>query len=428
MISPDYSGWLRLRAPPNVWRRVYCVLKENVLSIYEDDSLSNTVREVALPEDTRVQFLPDSLNLRFSITFGGDTICLADESEERSQNWVDAIQSCVSPAGHLSMDNFKILHVIGRGFYGKVMLVEKIGTNELYAIKTVHKQRLIETNKCHMIVSERNILMRANHPFIVRLMFAFQTKAKFYLGLEYVSGGELFYHMEKRHALPIDEVRLYVAEMALALHYLHELGIVYRDLKPENVMLDEDGHIKLTDFGLAKDIGRDSLQTDSLCGTPEYMAPEIVCGHSYSYEVDFWSLGIVMYEMLTEMTPFRAPNNRRVLDLITWAQPCFAPVTDPAARGLLEGLLTKDPSKRMKFEELQAHEFFQGYDWKKVYRREYQPKFVPEKKDPRTPCNFDSEFTSEKPGDSFVPDASADFPGFTFSASMDTESGRFADD
>lgn len=430
MISADYSGWLRLRGPANVWKRVYCQLNSNVFTIYEDDTLTCQIREITLPPDTRVELLPDARNLRFSLSYGSEVLFLGEEKEENTRSWMEALQLSVSPIGSLSMDNFKILHVIGRGFYGKVMLVERIGTSELYAIKSVHKQRLIQTNKCHTIISERNVLMRAKNPFIVQLKFAFQTKAKFYLGLEYASGGELFYHMAKRGAIPLDEVRLYVAEMALALDYLHSLGVVYRDLKPENVMLDAEGHIKLTDFGLSKDIAGDNPQTDSICGTPEYMAPEIVQRLPYSFEVDFWSLGIVMYEMLTEITPFSSPNKSRVLDGIVWAQPCLAPVKDPAANSLLSRLLTKDPSKRMRFEELKAHEFFKGYDWQKVYNKEYKPAFVPERKDPRIPCNFDSEFTSEKAGDSYVQEASADFPGFTYTESMDGDGGfgKFADD
>ena len=153
------------------------------------------------------------------------------------------------------------------------------------AIKSIHKDRLISIGKVQTVLCERDILMRATHTFIISLKFAFQTSAKFYLGLEYASGGELFYRMQNEGALPLDDVRIYIAQLSLALNYLHSLGIIYHDIKPENILLDSEGNIKLTDFGLAKDIIIHE-RTSTMCGTPEYAAPEVVNQHSYSYQVD----------------------------------------------------------------------------------------------------------------------------------------------
>jgi serine/threonine protein kinase len=165
------------------------------------------------------------------------------------------------------MDSFDILKVLGKGYHGKVMMWCKKLTGEIYVIETVHKSRLIKTDKMSTFFGECNTLMRARHPFIVQMYFAFQTDTKFYLGLEFVSGGELFHHLCDLGPLPTAEVRLYIA-----LNYLHGLNILYRDLKPENMMLDTDEHIKITDFGLAKQISPQSPTSATFCGTPEYLA------------------------------------------------------------------------------------------------------------------------------------------------------------
>jgi serine/threonine protein kinase len=184
------------------------------------------------------------------------------------------------------MASFRIVRVIGRGYYGKVMLCKRLSTDEFCAIKTVHKSRLVQSNKVHTIIVERNILRRLNDPFIVSLKFAFQTPAKFYLGLEYAEGGELFFHLQK-HGLPaLADARLYMAELRLALDYLHSNGILYRDPKPENVLLDGEVHIKVTDFGLAKDLNR-GCQAETFYGIADYIAPEIVTREPDGFPVDW---------------------------------------------------------------------------------------------------------------------------------------------
>ena len=214
------------------------------------------------------------------------------------------------------MDNFKILSVIGRGYYGKVMLVQEIKSpKNFYAIKSIRKTTLKESNSIHTIVAERNVLAKCKHPFIVSLKFAFQTPSKFYFGLEYAPGGELFYHMQHRGLLPLEEVRLYVAEIALAFDFLHKNNIIYRDLKPENVLLDADGYVKLTDFGLAKDLSSIN-QTSTFCGTTEYLAPEIIRHMEYSFSVDWWTLGILAFELLFGRTPFANQNRIKMFQNI----------------------------------------------------------------------------------------------------------------
>ncbi|KAH0785480.1 AGC family protein kinase [Histomonas meleagridis] len=316
------------------------------------------------------------------------------------------------------MASFRILSTIGRGFFGKVMLVQHRTTGELFAIKSIQKKRLIETSKINTVIAERNILMKAKHPFLVRLCFSFQTSSKFYLGLEYASGGELFYHMEKRGAIPIDEARLYIAEIALALNYLHSIGIIYRDLKPENVLLDSEGHIKLTDFGLSKELVESNSTATTICGTTEYLAPEVILRQPYSYAVDWWALGVLAYEMLTDGNPFLDDNRGKTLQNIVRAVPYFPPGMLPKdAVDFIRLLLTKDPQLRPGFNRIKKMKFFSSLNWDDVYNKKYTPAFIPENKGNIT-ANFDPEFTTENPVDSAVQSASCNFPDFSFTGTL----------
>lgn len=418
----DFSGWLRRRgAYLRIWYKCFCVLQGHVLQIYKDESTKEVDKAVTLTSQTKVERVDDSQNLRFTVSNQGDTPILFEaETEQEANAWIDAINSTFKHSSALSMDDFTIISVLGRGFYGKVMLVQKNDSKELFAIKSIHKDRLIQSKKSHTVLSERNILLKADNPFIVQLKFAFQTQSKFYLGLEYVAGGELFYHMERAGSLPVSEVRLYIAEIAVAFHYLHRYGITYRDLKPENIMIDKDGHIKLTDFGLAIDMNNsDPNQTNTLCGTAEYLAPEVILHNPCGPEVDWWALGILAFEMLTETTPFYSQNRDKMLDAIVRLNPCLSMVSNEEARSLISGLLQKDPRKRFKFDQLARHRFFASIDWEKVHKKEYVPEYIPEIEDIRNPNNFDPQFTQEIPADSYVPTISDNFPDFSFSKITD---------
>jgi serine/threonine protein kinase len=299
------------------------------------------------------------------------------------------------------------------------MLCKRIATNEFCAIKTVHKARLVKANKIHTIFSERNVLMESRHPFIVNLIASFQTDAKVYLVLEFAGGGELFYHLQRRGPLTLDQARIYVAEVALALNYLHVRRVVYRDLKPENIMLDNSGHLKLTDFGLAKQLEEEGDMTSTFCGTPEYLAPEIVQRRPYGREVDWWALGILTYELLFRRTPFVNPNRGKIYTAIAKEEPRMPSNAPPVAVSFISMLLDKDPATRAGFQRIREHEFFEGIDFEKVLRREYEPPFQPEVAE--VPCtNFDSQITAEPPIDSFGAPVSHEhdpFLGFSFRGS-----------
>ena len=337
---------------------------------------------------------------------------LSFDNKKEILKWATAIRNSLTVSPILSMASFRILSTIGRGFFGKVMLVQHRTTGELFAIKSIQKKRLIETRKLHTVVAERSILLKAKHPFLVRLCFSFQTSSKFYLGLEYAAGGELYYHMEKRGKIPVEEARLYLAEIALAIDYLHSIGIIYRDLKPENILLDGDGHIKLTDFGLSKEVENNNT-TSTICGTTEYLAPEMILRQPYTYSIDWWSLGILTYEMLTEGNPFLGDNRGKTLQNIVKAVPQFPPGMPDDAIELTKALLTKDPKLRPGFSKIKKMKFFSSLNWEDVYNKKYTPLFIPESVG-NIAANFDPEFTTENPVDSAVQSASCNFPDFSY--------------
>jgi ribosomal protein S6 kinase beta len=274
--------------------------------------------------------------------------------------------------------------------------------------------------------AERNILECVKNPFIVDLIYAFQTDGKLYLILEYLSGGELFMQLEREGIFMEDMASFYLSEILLAIEHLHTQGIIYRDLKPENILLDMQGHIKLTDFGLCKESIFEGTQTHTFCGTIEYMAPEILlrCGHDKS--VDFWSFGALMFDMLTGSPPFTAENRKKTIDKIISAKLLIPPYLTNEARDLIKKLLKKKPNQRLgcgldDAKPIKDHLFFRTYNWDKVYNRVYEPPYKPTLKSEEDVSQFDTKFTRQAPIDSPVDttlseSANKVFAGFTYVA------------
>ncbi|XP_013931452.1 PREDICTED: ribosomal protein S6 kinase alpha-2 [Thamnophis sirtalis] len=323
---------------------------------------------------------------------------------------------------------FELLKVLGQGSYGKVFLVRKIkgsDTGQLYAMKVLKKATLKVRDRVRSKM-ERDILAEVNHPFIVKLHYAFQTEGKLYLILDFLRGGDLFTRLSKEVMFTEEDVKFYLAELALALDHLHGLGIIYRDLKPENILLDEEGHIKITDFGLSKEAIDHDKRAYSFCGTIEYMAPEVVNRRGHTQSADWWSFGVLMFEMLTGSLPFQGKDRKETMALILKAKLGMPQFLSIDAQSLLRALFKRNPSNRLGagldgVEEIKRHPFFATIDWNKLYRREIKPPFKPAVGRPEDTFHFDPEFTSRTPTDSpgVPPSANAHhlFRGFSFVAS-----------
>uniref|UniRef100_A0AAR2J0Y2 Ribosomal protein S6 kinase n=1 Tax=Pygocentrus nattereri TaxID=42514 RepID=A0AAR2J0Y2_PYGNA len=322
---------------------------------------------------------------------------------------------------------FELLKVLGQGSYGKVFLVRKIkgsDTGQLYAMKVLKKATLKVRDRVRSKM-ERDILAEVNHPFIVKLHYAFQTEGKLYLILDFLRGGDLFTRLSKEVMFTEEDVKFYLAELALALDHLHSLGIIYRDLKPENILLDEEGHIKITDFGLSKEAIDHDKRAYSFCGTIEYMAPEVVNRRGHTQSADWWSFGVLMFEMLTGSLPFQGKDRKETMALILKAKLGMPQFLSPEVQSLLRALFKRNPSNRLGagpdgVEEIKRHHFFATIDWNKLYRKEIKPPFKPAVGRPEDTFHFDPEFTSRTPTDSpgVPPSANAHqlFRGFSFVA------------
>ncbi|XP_031151651.1 STKc_SGK domain-containing protein isoform X2 [Sander lucioperca] len=330
--------------------------------------------------------------------------------------------------------DFDYLRIIGKGSFGKVLLARHKESAKYYAVKVLQKKIIMKKKEQKHIMAERSVLMKnIKHPFLVGLHYSFQTTDKLYFVLDYVNGGELFYHLQRERVFLEPRARFYAAEIASALGYLHSLHIVYRDLKPENILLDSQGHIVLTDFGLCKEGLEANGTTTTFCGTPEYLAPEVLQKQAYDRTVDWWCLGSVLYEMLYGLPPFYSRNTAEMYNNILHNAPVLKPNVSNSGRELLEGLLQKDRTKRLgvkdDFLELKFHSFFSPINWEDLMAKKIIPPFAPSVSGPTDLRHFDPEFTHLPVSSSLcndtlaatssIKEAAGAFPGFSYGPPAD---------
>mmetsp|Transcript_66712 Transcript_66712/g.150646 ORF Transcript_66712/g.150646 Transcript_66712/m.150646 type:complete len:366 (-) Transcript_66712:233-1330(-) len=322
-----------------------------------------------------------------------------------------------------SLDDFTLLKVLGQGSYGKVVLVKhQSKPDTVYAMKMLKKEHIALRNQVAHTKTERNVLETVLHPFIVTLHFAFQTPKKLYFVLEFCPGGELFYHLSRVGRFSEARCSFYSSELLLVIEYLHKRNIIYRDLKPENILLSTSGHVKLTDFGLSKEGIEDNFSARTVCGTPEYLAPEIVDRSGHGKAVDWYSLGALMFEMVTGLPPFYSTDRAKLLDQIRRGSLKYPTYLSSEGTSVLKSLLHRDPTSRLgggtgDGEEVKAHAFFAGTDWAAVYEQRRKPPFTPDITNNGDVKYFEKEFVNLPVVNSDAPMSEEDrhhFDGFTF--------------
>jgi serine/threonine protein kinase len=299
----------------------------------------------------------------------------------------------------IGFDDFAIKKVIGQGSFGKVLMVTKkdatAGNDKVYAMKVLNKSTIIARNEVDHTKSEKSILMKLEHPFLVKLHYSFQTPDKLFFVMDYINGGELFFHLQRDKRFSEDRVRFYAAEIVSGLDYLHSAGVIYRDLKPENLLLTRDGHIVMTDFGLSKEGLHDKFdRTGTFCGTPEYLAPEVLEGKGYTKAVDWWSFGTLVYEMLTGLPPFYSEDVQEMYSNIMTAELNFPSFMGADARDLLSKLLERNDEIRLQdAAHIKKHPFFKPIDWEALKQKKIMPPFIPEVNGDDDITNIDEAFT-----------------------------------
>ncbi|KAI5932179.1 RAC-beta serine/threonine-protein kinase [Manis javanica] len=333
----------------------------------------------------------------------------------------------------VTMNDFDYLKLLGKGTFGKVILVREKATGHYYAMKILRKEVIIAKDEVAHTVTESRVLQNTRYPFLTALKYAFQTHDRLCFVMEYANGGELFFHLSRERVFTEERARFYGAEIVSALEYLHSKDVVYRDIKLENLMLDKDGHIKITDFGLCKEGISDGATMKTFCGTPEYLAPEVLEDNDYGRAVDWWGLGVVMYEMMCGRLPFYNQDHERLFELILMEEIRFPRTLSPEAKSLLAGLLKKDPKQRLgggpgDAREVMEHRFFLGINWQDVMQKKLLPPFKPQVTSEVDTRYFDDEFTAQSititPPDrydslgSLELDQRTHFPQFSYSASI----------
>ena len=366
-----------------------------------------------------------SETLRYFVSKGANVKPTGIEEGDNSDEWYNVDnnnkKSSAIPimGARVTLDDFHLIKVIGKGSFAKVVLVRQKKTEKLFAMKILKKDHIVKRKQVEHTNTERAVLRFTRHPFIVQLHYAFQTSDRLFFVLDYCSGGELFFHLGKAGEFRESVARYYTAELVLALSHLHTKGVIYRDLKPENVLLDADGHVKIADFGLSKvlddkllkkgkqiqrviDISKmERAQTFSFCGTPEYLAPEILTRSGHGAGVDWWSLGMLLYEMLTGLPPWYTKDRRELFRRIQSAPLVFPSHVSSRATSIIRGFLERNVKKRLGskkmngVEGIKSHEFFNGLDWDRLFHRKVRTPFAPKKSSlgETDVSNFDKTFT-----------------------------------
>ncbi|KAM3620806.1 uncharacterized protein V6R79_002229 [Siganus canaliculatus] len=300
---------------------------------------------------------------------------------------------------HLTMNHLVFHKVLGKGSFGKVLLAELKGQGQFFAVKVLKKDVVLMDDDVECTMVEKRVLALAwENPFLTHLYSTFQSKEHLFFVMEYLNGGDLMFHIQHKGRFDLNRATFYASEIVVGLQFLHSKGIIYRDLKLDNVMLDKDGHIKIADFGMCKENVLGEAKATTFCGTPDYIAPEILLGQKYTFSVDWWSFGVLVYEMLIGQSPFQGDDEDELFESIRSDTPHYPRWITKESKNLIELLFERDPSRRMEFaRKIRTHPFFKTINWTALEKREVEPPFKPKVKSPGDFSNFDREFLNEKP-------------------------------
>ena len=319
-----------------------------------------------------------------------------DENEE-NQNEDSDIHAMIV---RLTYNDFIPLKLLGRGSFGQVILARLKINNKLYAMKILDKSLLKARHQELHTQAERDLMVKINCPFIVNIKSAFQDEKYLYLVCDFMQGGDMYFHMHAAHKFQFELTQFYISEIVLALEYLHQNNMIYRDLKPENILLDAKGHIKLTDFGLSKMLNSSKDKAFTICGTAQYLAPEMFIKKGYDKNVDWWSLGCLMYEMLTGKLPFPIKREGKINLDVYQKKIQFPRHLNEDAIDIISKLLIVDPKKRLGSgkdgaQKIKKHPFFEEIDWEDIWNKKIIPPFKPDLENELDLKYFDSQFTEE---------------------------------
>ncbi|KAA0707789.1 Protein kinase C delta type [Triplophysa tibetana] len=393
--------------------------------------LAEALNQVSIKSSTK---RPDPSLSEFGIYQAIDKNKPGDPSAEGSQYgklWPDDMPAPtkITHQTRVTIKDFVFHKVLGKGSFGKVMLAELKGKGEYFAIKALKKDVVLMDDDVECTMVEKRVLALAwENPFLTHLYCTFQSKEHLFFVMEYLNGGDLMFHIQDKGRFDLFRATFYAAEIICGLQFLHSQGIIYRDLKLDNVMLEMNGHIKIADFGMCKENMVGENRATTFCGTPDYIAPEILLGHKYTFSVDWWSFGVLVYEMLIGQSPFQGDDEDELFESIRMDAPHFPRWITKESKDLLEKLFERDPTRRLGVVgNIRGHSFFKTINWPALERREVNPPFKPKVKSPNDCSNFDREFLSEKPrlsqGDKSLIDSMdpGAFAGFSFiNPNMDT--------
>jgi serine/threonine protein kinase len=413
------------------------VIERTKLAYYTKDNKRDKKGEILIQTIKDVKPVKEYKNRKFVfgvITTTGRTYYVQGSDEENMHSWINAINLAIGkpggagaaagqgakspeviipkpivadtlgPAGSdagldktVALDDFDQLKVIGRGGFGRVLLVRKRDTRKVYAMKILKKAVIAARGEIEHTRTERSVLAKLDHPFLAKLHWSFQTEECLYFVMDFINGGELFHHLSIEKRFSEERARFYVAEIVSGMEYLHKAGVIYRDLKPENLLLNGQGHIVMTDFGLSKEgLHAKDARTATFCGTPEYLAPEIIKGDNYTKAIDWWSVGTLLYEMLTGLPPFYTEDEENMYHKIMTADLVIPPFFSPEVADLIKQFLIRDPAQRLQDPtKIRSHAFFSSISWEKLESLQIVPPFKPEVKSEEDVRNIDDEFLQE---------------------------------